>query len=269
MSDVEIIYLSAGVGITLFLVLIMALMNTYSRVRILRMINKQYGVSEIDLDSTNYSVAIVKTTDIARMMNGKGYRIEPEAFKLIDGIPVIRHHWSSTEPVFLRGYSAIQYVNNFPTSITGKATVEVDQWYQGAKKPIKETVEVDLKNAKEINVLDWRQELGQIKKFEPIATPDEFGAFLILKDAEAEAKAILLKMQALEQMKIFLIIAMILSGLALGASYFVYDKEGQIIEKLNMHEGYLIQITNYLANSTYTPVSQNNTLPKAIPVPSG
>ena len=269
MNEMEIVqYTLGGAFIVFVMFMVLAFKSPYSRAKMFRMFNPAYAIAELDQDSTNIRVKVIKTTDEVVKFEDKAYRIVPSKFKLVDGLPIIRFHYMSIEPASLRPWDAIQYVIRTPTGFAGKAQIELD----GSKKGEKIIHEVEFSKAKEVGVTGWEEQLGPLKKFEHLSTPNELGGFLILKDAEAEAKSILMKVQAIEQLKLLLLAALLLSAIAAGVGYMCYDKLGPMNGRIEYQGTQITAVQNNLttfmgmfSNSsiTYQPTQ---TQPGIVPV---
>lgn len=225
-----------GVSFTAIMAVGLALSNPFFRVDMMRRILKRnYAIAELDQDSAQYAIKIIRTTDLSVLFNSRAYRVYPERFKMHGGVPVIRYHHSSTEPICPRDYEAVKTVYYMPARLVGTATISITE----GKTTHNTVVDVDTSTGgfqpgkdKE-GKIQWQQIGEDIKKYFRIASPSELADFLLGKQVEAEARAIIMGFNEILKLRQLLYIVIIITGISLIAVGVVYMQVDSLTTKMN------------------------------------
>jgi len=225
-----------GVCFTAMMCVGLALSNPFFRVDMgRRLLKRNYAIAELDQDSAQYAIKIIRTTDLSVLFNSRAYRVYPERFKLHGGVPVIRYHHSSTEPICPREFEAVKTVYYMPARLVGTATIVRTE----GKTKISEDVEIDTLTGgfqpgkdKE-GKIEWQQIGEDIKKYFHISSPSELADFLLGKQVEAEARAIIMGFNEILKLRQLLYIVIIITGISMLAIAVVYMQVDSLTTKMN------------------------------------
>jgi hypothetical protein len=225
-----------GVCFTLMMCVGLALSNPFFRVDMgRRLLKRNYAIAELDQDSAQYAVKIIKTTDLSVLFNSRAYRVYPERFKMHGGVPVIRYHHSSTEPICPREFEAVKTVYYMPARLVGTAAITVTE----GKTTHTTSIDVDTDTGgfqpgkDKDGKIQWQQIGEDIKKYFHISSPSELADFLLGKQVEAEARAIIMGFNEILKLRQLLYIVIIITGVSMIAIAVVYMQVDSLNTKMN------------------------------------